>query len=107
MSHGHRGNYAEHRVAEELRNWGWVVKGTGDAHGTTDLIGLREGRTPILVQVKATAAKRGPFADFKPAERRALIEEAELAGANAWLAWRPPDRKGTRWIEPDEWPPLR
>lgn len=107
MSHGRRGNAREQKVAKELRDAGWEVKGTGDAHGAVDLMAIQRGRKPIVVQVKGTAVARGAFGDFKPKERRELLEAAERGGANAWLAWAPPDRKPTRWIEPQDWPPLR
>lgn len=83
---------------------GWVVKGTGDAHGEIDQIHLRAGDAPRCVQVKASSVRRGPYADFQPEARRKLLAEAAAAGAEAWLAWAPPDRKPTRWIPPSEWP---
>lgn len=85
----------------ELERDGWIVKGTGDAHGQIDLIALRDG-VCSLIQVKGS--KSGPFAHFGPEARAALLDQARIAGFPAVLAWAPPDRKPTRWIPPSEWP---
>lgn len=97
----------ERKVATEQREDGWIVKGTGDAHGAVDQIHLKKGETPRCVQVKGSSAKRGPYADFPPEDREILLQEAAKAGAEAWLAWSPPDRKPTRWIPPIEWPGMK
>jgi hypothetical protein len=89
-------------VAEELRAEGYVVKGTGDAHGAIDLIALKAGEKPRCVQVKGNLG--GPFMNFRPKEREQFLVEAEMAGADAWLAYAPPDRQPTRWLPPFEWP---
>lgn len=103
MSRQSRGASRERLVAEELRAEGYVVKGTGDAHGAIDLIALKEGHIPKVVQVKGNR-DGGPFANFRPAERLQIAREAEDAGADAWLAYAPPDRLPTRWYAEDEWP---
>lgn len=100
---GARGAARERKVADELRDDGWVVKGTGDAHGAVDLIALKAGEVPRLVQVKGNRSG-GAFMNFRPEERAELLREALAAGAEAWLAYAPPDRKPTRWIPPSEWP---
>jgi hypothetical protein len=112
-----RGAARERKVADELRADGWIVKGTGDAHGAIDQIACRHGVTRII-QVKGS--RRSPYSDFPPHERAQFLREARQAGwglggdppceppvhIEAWLAWAPPDRKPTRWIHPDEWPEL-
>jgi Holliday junction resolvase len=97
-----RGAARERKVAEEQRADGWLVKGTGDAHGCVDQIHAKAGEPVRAVQVKGS--RRGPFADFGPAERLAFLAEADAAGLEPWLAWAPPDRKPTRWLRPDSWP---
>lgn len=101
MSNKARGAARENKVAEELRADGWLVKGTGDAHGKVDLIALRGGEAK-LVQVKGS--RWSAYSDFSPAERETLGGEGAKAGFPVWLAWAPPDRKPTRWIPEEDWP---
>ncbi len=103
MSNQARGARAERKVADELRADGWLVKGTGDAHGAVDTIALRDGEA-MLLQIKASSVKRGRFADFPPEDRLEIQREAAKAGFPVWLVWAPPDRKPPRWIHPSEWP---
>jgi hypothetical protein len=104
-----RGAARERKVADELRADGWIVKGTGDAHGAIDSIAVRDGVTR-LIQVKGSSVARGRFADFHPDERALFLNEAMIAGygrhdhIQAWLVWAPADRKPPRWIPPSEWP---
>lgn len=127
MNHGQT---AERAVRKHLEQQGWVVfpvtgtrlpGGRRGFHtaGTTvcDLIALRRlsGRLdhdcpddlasdgPLLVEVKATT--RSPWVAFSKAERRELLETAQRAGAEAWLAWYPPGGD-LRYLPSDEWPPL-
>lgn len=99
-----RGAARERKVAEEQRADGWVVKGTGDAHGVIDQIHAKAGVGYRAVQVKGSAAHRGPYADFQPEEREQMKAEAKRGGLDPWLAWAPPDRKPTRWVHADDWP---
>lgn len=55
-----------------------------------------------MIEVKATAA--GPFSGFGPADRQALIEDAERAGWEPLLVWHPYDRKGPRFLPRETWP---
>lgn len=43
----------------------------------------------VWIEVKCSALKRGPFADFPPAQRRGLIRAAQNAGATPILFWWP------------------
>jgi Holliday junction resolvase len=97
-----RGSARERIVAEELRAKGWIVKGTGDAHGAIDLIAVRRGDVR-LIQVKGNR-DGGPFANFRPTERKLMNEEALRAGFKAWLVYAPPDRQAPRWIPSWTWP---
>lgn len=103
MSRQSRGASRERLVAEELRDQGWVVKGTGDAHGAIDLIALKQGYRPRVLQVKGNKGG-GPFMNFRPQERSLLQEEALQADADAWLIYAPPNRQSPRWIHPSDWP---
>jgi len=97
-----KGAYAEGKVAKEARAEGWIVKGTGDAHGAVDQIHVRLGQCR-LVQVKGNR-NGGAYSNFGPEERQGMLDEALRAGFEAWLAWAPPDRKPTRWICSKDWP---
>lgn len=70
--------------------------------GDADLVALRAGSRPMLVEVKSTAG--GPYERFGPADRAALLFAARLAGADAVLVWWPP-RGQIRFIPSSEWPP--
>jgi len=97
---GQAGRARERQVANRLRSDDWVcVKGT--TFGVCDLVALRAGSTPRLIEVKSTAG--GPYERFGPVERASLMAEARRAGAEAWLAWYPP-RGQLRWIPSWEWP---
>lgn len=102
MSRQSRGAARERIVAEQLRSEGWIVKGTGDAHGAIDLIALKGGYAKVI-QVKGNL-KGGPFANFRPPERKLMLEEAKTAGAEAVLVYAPPNRRAPQWIPPMGWP---
>jgi Holliday junction resolvase len=97
-----RGRDRELDVVDLLRDAGTIAYRI--AHGPADVIALGDER-PALIQVKSTAG--GPYERFTPRARRALIDEAVLAGADAVLAWWPPGRDTPAWIHAVEWPALR
>lgn len=96
-----RGHDRERRVKDWLleRDW-WVARAAGSL-GDADLVALKDGERPRLVEVKSTA--QGPYEHFGPADRDGLRFAATVAGASAWLAWWPP-RGRLQWIPEDEWP---
>lgn len=88
-----------------LRDDNWVAVRL--AWGCADIVAMRFDETTRLIQVKATAG--GPYEHFGPVDRQALIEMADMAGAEAWLAWWPP-RRGVivpNWLSAEDWPPVR
>lgn len=100
MRGGQAGRARERQVADKLRGDDWiVVKGT--TYGTCDLVALRDGSRPRLIEVKSTIG--GPYHSFSPADRANLAAEAVRAGADAYLAWWPPHGK-LRLIHSSEWP---
>jgi Holliday junction resolvase len=101
MSAGRRGSDRERQVMANLRDDGWVVYRAAGSHGCADLVALKRERKPLLVQVKCSA--QGPFEHFGPEERRLLVEQAEVAGADAFLCWWP-SRKKPQWLHSDVWP---
>lgn len=85
----------------KLRAEGWIVYRAAGSHGCADLVALMAGRTPMLVQVKASA--KGPWDHFRPDERVALRAEAERAGADAVLChW--PARGSMLLLHSEGWP---
>lgn len=96
-----RGHDRERRVAELLRQDDWWVCRAAGSLGDADLVALRVGNTPRLVEVKSTA--RGPFSHMPPVKRNALRAAAAIAGAEAWLAWWP-SRGTLKWIPEAQWP---
>lgn len=120
-----RGHDRERDVGDLLEAFGWWVARAAGSLGDADLVANRRLLVAIsepltvcrsmLVEVKST--KAGPFADFPPADRLDLLKAADMAGAEAWLAWVPPTLKGARgvgdfngywgaWIPSKDWPPL-
>jgi Holliday junction resolvase len=88
-----------------VREWyaddGWLAFRAPASLGVADVIALRAGSRPQLVEVKSTAA--GPYEHFRPADRAELRAAAELAGADAVLAYWPKNG-ALRFIPANEWP---
>jgi Holliday junction resolvase len=83
----------------QAEDW-WVIRAAGSL-GDADLVALRDGDRPQLIEVKSDIA--GPYAHFGPAARAELKLAAGIAGATPWLVWWPP-RAQPRWIAESEWP---
>lgn len=94
-----RGRSRELDVMDVKRAEGWIAYRL--AWGCADVIALREGERPRLIQVKSTIK---PYAHFIPRERDALKREAIAAGADCELAWWPKHGRLTI-IPSDDWPP--
>lgn len=88
-------------MRKHLESEGWWVCRAAGSLGDADLVALRGGDTPRLIEVKSTT--RGAYHGFGPAKRDNLREAARSAGARAWLAWWPP-RKPLKWYSEDVWP---
>ena len=85
-----------------LRADGWVAFRAPASLGVADVIALRAGDRPRLIEVKATST-RSPWNDFGPAQRNALYDAAQKAGADAYLLWWP-TRRPPQWIPWTDWP---
>jgi Holliday junction resolvase len=99
-----RGHDRERQVRRLLENDDYFVARACGSLGDVDLVALRAGSRPLLIEVKSTAA--GPFHSFGPKDRIDLLFAAELAGADAILCWWPPRGKPT-WFKSDQWPTSR
>jgi Holliday junction resolvase len=82
MTNRQRGDYFERQVMATLKAHGWVVYRSAGSHGAADLVAGRYDRKPVLIQCKISGR-------IDPAERTALLDEAEQAGWRAVVALRP------------------
>jgi Holliday junction resolvase len=83
VNHYARGRAHEYAVRDALEAEGfWCARAAG-SKGKADIVALRAGERPVLVQVKAG----GP--QVSPAEREALYGAAVLAGALPVVAHKP------------------
>lgn len=82
----------------ESEDW-WVVRAAG-SFGDADLVALKAGKRPRLIEVKSTL---GPYSHFGPADRAELLLAAEIAGGEPWLCWWPKNGSAT-WIPASDWP---
>ena len=96
-----RGVQRERQVRDKLLSEDWLAFRAPASLGCADVIALRDGSRPRLIEVKSTAG--GPYERFGPAARARLSFAARLAGADAYLCWWPP-RGQLRWIPEGEWP---
>lgn len=83
----------------KLRGW-FAIRAAG-SHGPADVVALRNGYQPLLIQVKTDVA--GPFAHFGPNERKELRDAARSAGGRALLLHWPP-RGSKKYIFEEGWP---
>ncbi len=96
-----RGSKRERQVRDWLTERDWVVIHTRPGTNFCDVVALKDRCPTRFVEVKSTA--RGPYAGFPPADRFDLLAIAQLAGAEAWLAWWAP-RGDLIWIPSYQWP---
>lgn len=96
-----RGHARERQVKALLEADDWFVTRAAGSLGDADLVALKVGKIPRLIEVKSTA--QGPYEHFGPKCRADLRAAAEIAGAVPVLCWWP-SRAKPRWIHADEWP---
>jgi hypothetical protein len=96
-----RGADRDRKVRDLLASEDWFAVCARGSHGCADVVAIRAGSVPRVIQVKSTAG--GPYERFGPLERNDLAFAARLGGADALLAWWPPRGK-LRWLSEDEWP---
>lgn len=87
MTNRARGDYLEHQTRDALAQYGWFIIRAGGSLGCADLVALRVGKMPLLVQCKVLGKGRTmPRVD--PGERAALYDAAQASGARAIIATR-------------------
>jgi Holliday junction resolvase len=96
-----RGTQRERAVRDYLASRDWLAFRAPASLGVADVVALRDGSRPRLIEVKSTA--QGPYESFGPAARHTLRLAAELAGADAFLAWWPKNGE-LHWLHSTEWP---
>jgi Holliday junction resolvase len=96
-----RGIQRERDLVNSLREGGWFALRAPASLGVADVVALKDGERPRLIECKSTRA--GKYSGFLPADRKALAEAADRAGADAFLYWHPPRRK-PQWIPRSDWP---
>lgn len=99
--HSRRGHNRERQLVALLKDDDWVAFRAPASLGVADVVALRDGNRPRMIEVKSTAA--GPYSHFLPADRERLSFAADMAGAEAWLVWWP-SRGKPHWIAESEWP---
>lgn len=99
-----RGHDRERQVKALLEKDDWFVTRAAGSLGDADLVALKVGHTPRIIEVKSTAG--GPYERFGPKQRADLLFAAEMAGAVAQLCWWPP-RGTAHWLNACEWPTAR
>lgn len=82
LTNRQRGDYFERQVKATLEAYGWVVIRAAGSHGPFDLVAMRRGNTPTLVECKLSGR-------IDPAERTAILDAADLGGCRAVVAMRP------------------
>lgn len=96
-----KGHGRERALKRVLEHEGWIVFRAPASLGVCDLIALKAGETPRMVEVKANDGS--PFMNFRWKDRADLLEAAGVAGAEAWLVhW--PARRDPTWIAASAWP---
>ena len=99
---GARGIDRERKVRDWLTERDWIAFRAPASLGVADVVALKAGSRPRLIEVKSTA--QGPYEHFGPGDRARLRFAAEMAGADPFLVWWPP--RGTmHWLGPNDWPP--
>lgn len=96
------GTKRENQVKAGLEADGWVVIRAPASIGAADLVALKRGFPPKIIQVKANK-DGGPYANFRREERAELARIAHQAGGVAELCWWPPHGK-CRWLAAAVWP---
>lgn len=101
MSTASKGHGRERQLKKQMEADGWIVFRAPASLGVCDLMALRSGETPLMIEVKSNDGNA--WMHFRWRDRADLLEAAVQAGADAWLVhW--PSRQQPRWIHSSDWP---
>lgn len=95
-----RGHDRERAVRAVMQEDGWLAFRAPASLGVADVVALKAGERPRLIEVKSTLS---PYAHFLPRDRAELLAAGLQAGADVLLAYWP-NRGKLRWITSEEWP---
>lgn len=98
---GNFGHDRERAIKRILEDEGWWVIRAPASLGEADLVALKAGEQPRMIEAKANTGN--PYMNFRPEDRQALLDAAEKAGARAELAFWPKFGNLT-WIGSEAWP---
>jgi hypothetical protein len=96
-----RGRDVEVLVAQRLQADGWLVASRRHVGGAGDLLAVRIGHRPLLIEVKS---RLNVWEGFRRADRLALVRVAGLFNCSPLLCSWPPGQAEPDWLGPDEWP---
>ena len=96
-----RGIERERMVRKRLDADDWWTARAAGSIGDADLVALKDGHRPRLIEVKSTIHL---WDGFGPKDRADLKWAAWLAGAEAWLYWWPKGKRDPICMRSDEWP---
>jgi hypothetical protein len=97
-----RGNTKEVRTAEWLEADGWTVGSRRHIAGPGDLLAIKDGERPRLIEVKA--GRGSPYENFRRPDRMELREFAFWRGLVPELAWWPLRAREPQFIDETAWP---
>ena len=117
MGSSNFGHTRERQIKKLLEEEGWFVIRAPGSLGVADLVaikklttsfdlhGIEESEHRVVVRFIECKAneKGGPYMNFRPEDRKELLEAAEKAGARAELAYWP-KRGNLVWIGSEAWP---
>lgn len=96
-----KGNGFEVQVARQLEQEGWTVGSRRHIGGCGDLLAVRDGERPRLIECKRGA--RSPYEHFREPDRNRMRDYAAERGLVAELAWRK-DRGKLVFLDEAAWP---
>lgn len=100
------GHQRERQVKKLLEEQGWFVIRAPGSLGVADLVAIQPDGLglPVVRFIECKAnEKGGPYMNFRPEDRQALVDAADKAGARAELAFWP-KRGNLTWIGSEAWP---
>lgn len=102
MNSARKGHDKERKTKTLLEADGWLVVRAPASLGPCDLIALKAGERPRLLECKCNAGS--PYMNFRATDRARLREVAKRAGAVAELVFWAPRARTPQFIDEALWP---